>query len=313
MDVPVALRSWGLDAAAIEEVTSGSVNRVFRAVTTRGRVYLRVYRTKERDTVVREHALIRHVAGAGLPAVLPIPADGGDTVVMLDGTPCALYPEARGTQVRKRDLDLAHAVQGGDMLGRLHQCLAGVPDTGFRNFKLRWPGSAWVERLAGIARVIRERRSATEADERVLQRIHDQCAWLSDPDCPHEYQPTFDPQVIHGDYQHANLFFDSTGVSGVIDWEQGAFMPRGFEVARAAAYMFDVAREPTRAFLDAYRAVTGIGDEELDDGARAWGCMSDHYVWALEEVYLHGNERARPFIPERFRPFHIAWQAAKRS
>lgn len=150
--------------------------------------------------------------------------------------------------------------------------------------------------------------------ETTLQKTftaHDQCAWLADPRCEHEYQPRFEPQVIHGDYQHANLFFDANGVSGIIDWEQAACMPRAFEAARAAAYMFDVAPEPTRALLQAYRSVTGISDEELDDGARAWGCMSDHYVWALEEVYLHGNERARPFIPERFRPFRTVWEAAR--
>jgi hypothetical protein len=60
-------------------------------------------------------------------------------------------------------------------------------------------------------------------------------------------------------------------------------------------------------------SVAQISEEELDEGARAWGCMSDHYVWALEEVYLHGNERARRIIPLPFRPFSHVWQAAKRS
>jgi homoserine kinase type II len=39
--------------------------------------------------------------------------------------------------------------------------------------------------------------------------------------------------------------------------------------------------------------------------------MSDHYVWALEEVYLHGNERARPYIPRAFRAFDRAWEALR--
>jgi homoserine kinase type II len=183
---------------------------------------------------------------------------------------------------------------------------------GYRKFGLRWPGRAWVERLALIAEAVRKRDSLTAADERVLQRLADQSTWLADPCCPHAYEPRYASQVIHGDYQHANLFFASGKVSAVIDWEQAAFAGRAFEVVRAAAYMFDLAPVPSHVFLDAYRAITAIGDEELNDGARAWGCMSDHYVWALEEVYWHGNERARPFIPERFVPFHLAWAQARR-
>jgi hypothetical protein len=133
--------------------------------------------------------------------------------------------------VPKAALELKHAAAAGEMLGRVHRCLAEMRDLGFRRFTLRWPRDAWIERLDGIARAV-QMRGGHPDDAFVLQRIHDQCDWLAD---------------------------------------------------------------------------------ELDDGARAWGCMSDHYVWALEEVYLQGNERARRFIPLPFRPFARAWQAAKPS
>jgi homoserine kinase type II len=225
-------------------------------------------------------------------------------------TPCALYPEAPGEQLARADLDLEHAAAAGAMLARLHQSLAQLPDHGFRRYKLRWPRDAWIERLTAIARAVRTRNDHPD-DALVLQRIHDQCAWLADSRCAHEHGPAFPPQLIHGDYQHANLFFAHATVSAVIDWEQAAYMPRAFEVLRAAAYMFDLAAAPTRAFIHAYRTLTPISDAELDDGARAWGCMSDHYVWALEEVYLHANERARRFIPLPFRPFWSAWEEAR--
>lgn len=114
--------------------------------------------------------------------------------------------------------------------------------------------------------------------------------------------------MTHGDYHDANLFFGARGVSGIIDWEQAAWMLCAFEVVRAAAYMFDLRPELTRAFLQAYCAHSDMGLEELEEGARAWGAMSDHYVWAPEEVYLNGNGRARRFLPHRpFRPFLQAW------
>jgi homoserine kinase type II len=308
MDLHAALARWDLGAVrALEEVQGGSVNRVFRAVTERGTMYLRVYRTKELEVVQREHALIAYVARTELPAVVPVASRAGETALWIDETPCALYPEADGAQVGKRELGTDHAAMAGRMLARLHACLAELPDAGYRRFTLRWPRRAWIERLAAIARAISERAEPSEADARVLRRLDAQRAWLADERCAHEYTPSAQPQVIHGDYQHENLFFAAGEVSAVIDWEQASFMPRAYEIVRAAAYMFDAAPEPTHAFVQAYRSVLALSDEELDDGARAWGCMSDHYVWALEEVYLHGNERARRFIPDGFRPFEEMW------
>lgn len=314
MDAEAALQHWELGAvSAIDALQTGAVNRVFRVTTARGQVYLRVYRTQDRDVVAREHALIVQVLAAGLPAVAPIASTSGDTVIVVDSTPCALYEAAAGFQLEKHALALEHALAAGEMLGRLHGVLARVADAGYRRYRLRWPAEAWRERLAGIARAI-SARGDDSADAHVLQRIRDQRAWLAEPRCSHAYEPVFTPQVIHGDYQHANLFFAPgavSAVSAILDWEQAAYMPRAFEAVRAAAYMFDLEPQHTRAFLHAYRDVTHIGDDELDDGARAWGCMSDHYVWALEEVYLHGNERARRYIPRDFRPFEQAWAAVE--
>lgn len=73
--------------------------------------------------------------------------------------------------------------------------------------------------------------------------------------------------------------------------------------------MFRLAPAPSRAFIDAYGSVFELSDAELADGAAAWGCTADHHVWPLEEVFLHGNERARRFIPPaEFVPFARVWQ-----
>jgi homoserine kinase type II len=79
-------------------------------------------------------------------------------------------------------------------------------------------------------------------------------------------------------------------------------------VARACGFMFQLEVGLTRAFIDAYVAVSGMSQPELTDGARAWGCFADHHVWPIEELYLHGNERARHYIPHvPFKPFLRAW------
>jgi hypothetical protein len=75
--------------------------------------------------------------------------------------------------------------------------------------------------------------------------------------------------------------------------------------------MFQLDPVLTGSFLSSYRAGSGVGELELADGARAWGCFSDHHVWPVEEVYLHGNPAARRFVPQApFRPFAEAWADA---
>jgi homoserine kinase type II len=269
---------------------------------------LRVYKRFDRAMALREHALIQHVRGRGLPAPSPIVACS-ESVVERDGRLAALYEAARGAQIAPGSARLEHARAAGEALARLHRATAGLPDAGYAPRTFGWDGAAWVERLNVIERAIRARRDGELADAWALQRVEAQRAWLSQPACPHGAAPRFPPQVVHGDYHDANLFFEGDRVSAIIDWEQAAFLPRAYEVVRACFFTFRLAPLLSQAFLLAYRSVSELSDAELADGAASWGCHADHHVWPLEEVYLHGNERARRFIPHApFVPFAEGWR-----
>lgn len=307
--VTEALSAWGLDGPLqVSEVEGGATNRVYRVSGGREVRFLRVYKRSDPALAAREHALIRHVLQSGLPAVTPIEARHGDTVVVHDGAVYALYEAARGVQVARAQLSLTRARAAGELLGRLHAVLSELPDVGYLRWELSWDGPAWVERLNVVERALLARGSQNDTDVWALRRLRAQRLWLVDAGCLSTCQPSFPAQLIHGDYQDANLFFEAQAVSAIIDWEQAAFMPRAYEVARACGFMFQLEPGRTRAFVDAYVAVTEMGRAELRDGARAWGCFADHHVWPLEEVYLHGNERARHYIPHvPYRPFFPAW------
>ncbi len=306
------LEAWPLqDIVAVTEVTEGATNEVHR-VECRGRiVFLRIYKRHDRDMAMREHALIHHVHGRGLPAPLPLVALSGETLVSCAGKLAALYESAQGAQLEPGAIALEQAHSAGDMLARLHAAMAALPDVGYTPRTFAWDGPEWVERLNTIERAIRARGDGSRADVWALRRTLEQRDWLRQPQCPHRGVPRFPPQVVHGDYQDANLFFDAERVSAIIDWEQAAFLPRAYEVVRACFFMFRFMPRLTQAFLAAYRMVSGLGEAELADGAASWGCYADHHVWPLEEVYLHGNDRARRFIPQApFRPFAEAWRGA---
>jgi homoserine kinase type II len=303
------LEAWPLgEVLHLERVTGGATNRVYRVETATGSAFLRVYKRAERSLVEREHALIAHVRAQGLPAAVPIAACSGSTVVEHAGSVCALYEPAAGLQLRGADLSPGQVSAAGALLARLHRALAPLQDSGYLHWTLSWDGPAWTQRLDVVEQALLARGSAEETDRWALERLRAQRSWLASPECLQHYRPISPAQVVHGDFQDANLFFEGERVSAVIDWEQGAFMPRGYEVARACSFMFRLRPEPTLRFLHAYGAENELSPEALADGARAWGCFADHHIWPLEEVYLHGNDAARRYIPHApFRPFEQAW------
>ena len=303
------LEHWPLGVvSSVEEILSGAVNQVYRVQASLGHFYLRLYKTSERARVEREHALLEYVAAHNLPAVQTLPSRFGTSLIENGGKFGALYFESPGRQVPKSELTARHAQAAGKMLAQLHKALEPLPDVGYRKYSLSWVGPEWVDRLRRIEAAILARPSLKEADRWVQQRLQAQIEWMQNPACEHSYVPKFPAQVLHGDFHQGNLFFQKETVCGVIDWDQAVYMPRAFEVVRVASYMFDLQPEMTRIFLKAYLDLNPLSSEELADGAKAWGCHSDHYVWAQEEIYFNNNERARVFIPEvPFVPFHLLW------
>jgi len=301
------LRQWGLGDAVAEVVESGLTNRTWR-VAHGGQVwFLRRYRTGDSVAVRREHDLIRHVAEAGAYTPRPVPDRDGETVVTDNEALFALFEAAAGQQLEPHDLHADHAASAGAFLARLHTATADIAADHFRQLTLAWDGAAWADRVRTTAKLIPQ-NGASELDRWAYQRSMEQAAWLEHPGCPHRYVPEGAPQVIHGDYQHANLFFVGAEVSAVIDWDTAVAICRGFEVVRACAFMFHLEAERTRSFVAGYRSVSAISATELHDGANAWGCFADHHVWPTEERYRHGNHAAQRFIERRpFVPFRHAW------
>lgn len=304
-----ALSAWALEGPLeLSEAQGGATHRVYRVSGPGGDRFLRVYKRPDPALAAREHALIHQVRRSGLPAVLPLEARHGGTVVVHEGAVYALYEAARGVQVPRASLTLPRARGAGELLARLHAVLRELPDAGYVRWELAWDGPTWVERLNVVERALLARGTQDDTDLWALRRLRAQRLWLAEEACPQTYTPSCPAQLIHGDYQNANLFFEADAVSAVIDWDQAAFMPPAYEVARACGFMFQLEPALTRAFTDAYIAVSGMSEAELTDGAHAWGCFADHHVWPIEEVYLHGNERARHYIPwVPFQPFLRAW------
>lgn len=293
---------------AVSEILGGAVNRVYAITAIHGRFVLRRYRAGSAALLRREAEVTRAVSAQGLPAIPPLRTLAGDDGVEVEGSYFGLFPFAAGVQREASALSFDEVRSAGAVLGRLHRVLAELPIKGRRAPRLAWDGPAWAERLTKVEEVILARPDLSTSDHIALDRVRAQRAWLSSPECRHADDLPDRLQITHGDYHHRNLFFADQQVSGIIDWEQTGLMPRAYEAIRAATYMFGLEADRTRQFLQAWMAEAGGTRDELHRGAEVFAVVRDHWVWALEEVYLSGNTAAAEFIPAApFEPFLQTW------
>lgn len=292
---------------ALAQPDSGTVNEIVRVTTDAGDYFLRAYRHPERAPI--EHAVIAHAQARGLPAVGPLPLPDGATLLERDGCRYALYPRAPGRQSARSDLSAGEVAAMGGFLATLHLALRDFPLTEARR------GVYPVDRaatLAGIARLeetIHNRPGTDPLDTIALARLAARRTWLEgQTDKAAVDQVEVNEQLIHGDYQESNLFFDTGRVSAVIDWDQVHVASRALEILRTLDFVFAFAPTACRTFLTAYRAVQPLSKDDLDRGAATYGLKQAHNLWIYNAYFLEGNERVGRFItPGGFVPFTDRW------
>jgi homoserine kinase type II len=255
-----ALDSWELGQIfEVQVVPEGSVNRVYRVQAEDRVFYLRLYRATEQAVLECEALVMAAAKAGGVPVPEALPTRSGPPWLNLDGQLCTLFREAVGEQVARANLTSTHAATAGRALAHLHRALKSLPDLGWRRYRVQYDPSEWLARLDTIGTAIRSLPEPDETDAWALQRVREQAEWLADARCPHAADLSGPCQVIHGDFHDANLFFAESGeqVTGVIDWEQAAWMPRAFEAMRCAHYVFATAPDPGRHLSISLRYATG--------------------------------------------------------
>jgi Ser/Thr protein kinase RdoA (MazF antagonist) len=117
-------------------------------------------------------------------------------------------------------------------------------------------------------------------------------------------------QVIHGDYQETNLFFQDGRVAAIIDWDQTYVASREWEIARTLDLVCQFELEESRAFLAGYRAHAPLDLAALDLAATAYGLMRAHDLWLYRVTYFEGDPRKRKFVSHGgFVPLVDRWAA----
>jgi homoserine kinase type II len=308
-----------LDAWAIGPVVaarapdSGTINRTLLVDTARGSYALRAYRHRDRAPVEREHAVIAYACAHGLPAVAPLPLPGGATILQRAERFYALFPRAPGRQIGRAELRPAEIAAIGGCLAVLHRELCDYPADRVARRSFAVERDAVLAQIAGLEQTIRARPHVDDFDRRALLALAERRVWIERAGATKPADLTaLDQQLIHGDYQETNLFFERGAVSAIIDWDQTYLAPRAWEIARTLHLIWNFASDPCRVFLAAYRAELPLADADLDIAATYYGWFRAHDLWIYNTIYDEGDDRKRPFVEsDGFVPLIDRWTALR--
>lgn len=311
-------RAWDLPPILSSvQAETGTIHRTFLLKTAMKNYALRAYRynAEDRWRIVYEHDLIAYVRAHDLPAITPVLLPNGETILEHEGRFYALYPFAQGYQVARGYLGIEEITAMGTFLGQLHHILRSYPHERVPHRSLTVDHAAAFTAIDAIETAIRAQKHISEEDQQALSQLAERRDGLMKARPADEKAfLTIKQQVIHGDYQETNLFFEGNRVSAAIDWDQAYVAPRAWEVVRTLHYVFQLEEAACHAFLNAYRQEIPLPFTELDVVAATYEWIKAHDLWHYSALYLEGNQRVRRFLqPEPFFLFAKQWAILRNS
>lgn len=259
-------REFGLDVAAVEALSVGSVNSNFALTTRDGRRYFaRLYEEQGRAGALSELALVAALARAGVPVVECLPRLDGGGVGDFQGKAFAVFPWLEGEILCQGRVTPAACETLGAALARVHLTTPAVPrpnEGRFRIVDLR-------ERLLGVERGGHRQYDADIAH--IRERLAHYEAARGALSAPRG--------VIHQDLFRDNVLWTKQGeLLALLDFEsvcEGAFAYDVMVTIGAWCYSTRFELELVEALLRGYHRVRPITGAEVDalEVEGAIGCL----------------------------------------
>jgi Ser/Thr protein kinase RdoA (MazF antagonist) len=232
-------REWGLGSVSdCRTLRIGTSNALFRLASAQGSVVVRRV-TRAPDRVLREHALLRYLAGTRFPVVPALESRTGATVLTTGDATYALYPFIVGHHPDPGDAGAAAVA--GQALACLHALTRGHPCAPPN------PRPPMHHRFLASAARFGARVDAVLADPS-LHGAHADARWLAKrvqliarrlraPALAH-----LPSALIHGDFNPENLLIDDDALAAVLDFDLATDDARVADLAVALHYLARPAR-----------------------------------------------------------------------
>lgn len=304
--------TYGLKGVAfVRKIAVGALSNNYIVLSGGTRYFLKHYRAKAKDRIVGIHAAKQFFSLGGISVILPLPTQVGSTYFLFENEAYALFPYVVGKQVHTaRSLSLVQARSLGSTLAKMHRLsskkLPRIPAprlpawTAAHGRKLQLRLEETVQR---ILEVIARKRVKNKFDRRAQKLLELKLRLSSNNPRRFNTQTLGKPHVTHGDYHTGNVFFNARGaVSHVFDFEKFELYPRSLELFRSLYISCFNGRfavenfKKARTYLDAYRSVYPIPQEEFAQAVRYSAYRHVYSTWVEAEHYLHHNTRTDKFL-----------------
>lgn len=280
------------------------------------RFFLKQYRFTERDgnasqLVAIIHRAKFHFADHGIPAILPLPTQNGQTFFVWDKRCYALFPFIEnGIKTKRGEMPLAVLKSAGDTLGRLHRAGHNVFNIAPVRGKATFDAGPFWEKSERILAIIAQRDKLSPFDELAQETLRLKRSLAK------ENPPIFtelglsDDHLVHGDYQNDNFFVDeSNQVSHVFDWELTKVTAREADLLRSILFIclqkggdFTLTLTPATVaqaehYLRSYHEAYPVHPQKLAAAVDSRQLGNIYSLWVEEEHYLLDNDRVDLFLP----------------
>ncbi|NEE01518.1 phosphotransferase enzyme family protein [Phytoactinopolyspora halotolerans] len=256
---------YGTEVRTVDRVVISAQNLMVWVTTTDERLMVKVCRLAEaHEWLATRAAMVGWLADRGQPVARPLVSVSGERQLLRDDRSAGVQPIVPGSLLDATDHDQVRAA--GRALAALHEELAAWPDAS----SLESIGPVAGER--GKLWALPERRAETVPRE-LLDRLDRRIVEL--PESPGR-------QPVHTDFRGANLLWQGTGISGVLDFEEARIDPAVVDLANTVCLLGTwysnwqpISLEAQRLLIDSYtdrRPLTGAEQAWLPP-LIAWGMI----------------------------------------
>lgn len=292
----------------VAPVKDGFLSHNFVVETSEQKYFFKQYRFDHVNQVKAAHEAKLFFSNACIPVILPLTNKDGNTILHSRGRFYSLFPFIDGCQYQRGHLPQQALESMAQMQAQIHRSGANVQLPHVRHSNAAKSYREFVE----SARLILSKIPSvgrTEFDERARESIHLKLHLAERSRIAIEKIQMKSDHLVHGDYQDANVFFNSNNeVSHVFDWEQTRVTSRELSLVRAIAlvcfgqaetYVAEHSEENfknARHFLAAYSEVYPIRRQTFLQASTVRYLHKTMSLWVETSHYLDGNDRVDVFL-----------------
>ncbi len=303
---------YGLELSFVEKITKGTATENVVLTDNSIKYFLKRHSFNSLERVKEVHSAKHFFAEKGMPVILPMMQNNGETCFFCSGNYFALFPFIEGLQVEQAQHTENSVISMAEMLAKFHKAGAKSDLVVKDSYYTPVNTQISIENIERILEKIDSLEKVTKLDTLVREDLFLKKKLLKVKDFSLENVSLQNDHLIHGDYLDHNLFFDSHGhVSHIFDFEKAQYAPRVYEVVRSMMYSFlskeftDKEMSYAKLYIDSYRKIYPLSSEELRIGLSIYYIKYIHTVWLENEYYIKNNIRVFEYLKDSSRRLHF--------